>query len=87
MNRVGLDRCLAGCGARLGVGGWEHRNTTNGRQDKSAASGWAQVVGWVGLFDCHGHATDSGPRQFANDFNAKTDIAHHFEEGPSDAQS
>jgi hypothetical protein len=51
MRRVALDRRLAGRGGRLRVGRWEPRNPANGRQDKSAAFGRAQVVGWVGFFD------------------------------------
>jgi hypothetical protein len=50
MTSIGLHRLLAGCGARFGVGGVMHRNPTNGRQGKSAASGQAQVVGWVETF-------------------------------------
>jgi hypothetical protein len=50
MNLIAIDRGLAGHGGRWGVGGWETRNPTNGRQDKSAAFGRAQVVGWVGFF-------------------------------------
>ena len=51
MKRVALDRRLAGHGGPWSVGRWEPRNPTNGRQDKSAAFGRAQVVGWVGFFD------------------------------------
>jgi hypothetical protein len=45
-----LDRRLAGYGEPWCVARWEPTNPTNGRQDKSAAFGRAQVVGWVGLF-------------------------------------
>ena len=51
MNLVALDRRLAGHGGPWRVGRWETRNPTNGRQDKSAAFGRAQVVGWIGFFD------------------------------------
>jgi hypothetical protein len=50
MNRVGLNRGLAGCGGRLGVGGWEHRNPTNGRQGKRPAFGTAYMVGKIEEF-------------------------------------
>lgn len=53
MSSIGLYRLLAGYGARLSVGGVMQANPTNGRQEKSAASGQAQVVGWVATF---GHA-------------------------------
>jgi hypothetical protein len=50
MISIGLHRLLAGFGAPLSVGGVMHRNPINGRQGKSAASGRAQVVGWVEPF-------------------------------------
>ncbi len=50
MTLIGLLRLLAGFGAPLSVGEVMQRNPTNGRQGKSAASGRAQVVGWVGIF-------------------------------------
>jgi hypothetical protein len=50
MTRVVLYRGVAGSSAGLRVGQGLERNTTNGRQDKSAASGRTQVVGWVGFF-------------------------------------
>jgi hypothetical protein len=50
MTSIGLHRLLAGHGARLCVGGGMLRSPTNGRQGKSAASGRAQVVGWVEYF-------------------------------------
>jgi hypothetical protein len=55
MTRVVLYRGVAGSSAGLGVGQGLERNTTNGRQDKSAASGRAQVVGWVGFFYTSAH--------------------------------
>jgi hypothetical protein len=82
-----LDRRLAGGGTGLSVELGVRGNTTNGRQDKSAAFGRAQVVGWVGFFERPGDATDSGPCQFPNYFNTKTDITHHFKEGRNDGQS
>jgi hypothetical protein len=36
MTLIGLRRLLAGCCARLSVGGVMQRNPTNGRRDKSA---------------------------------------------------
>jgi Transglycosylase SLT domain len=45
MNLVALDRRLAGHGGAWRVGRWETKNSTNGRQDKSAAFGRAQMVG------------------------------------------
>ena len=51
MTRVVLYRGVAGSSAGLRAGQGLERNTTNGRQDKSAATGRAQVVGWVGFFD------------------------------------
>ena len=50
MSEIGLHRGLAGFGVGLSVGLGVRGNTTNGRQDKSAAFGRAHVVGWVGLF-------------------------------------
>ncbi len=47
MTLIGLCRLLAGYAAGLGVGEGKQRSPTNGRQGKSAASGRAQVVGWV----------------------------------------
>jgi len=63
MNRIGLDRGLAGCGGCLGIGGREHRNTTNGRQDKSADLGRAHVVGCAGVF---GHFRQRAAGAFGN---------------------
>ena len=45
MNRIGLLRALAGCGARSSMGQQLRRNPTIGRQGKSAASGQAHMVG------------------------------------------
>ena len=50
MSEIGLHRGLAGLGVGLSVGQGVQGNTTNGRQDKSAAFGRAHVVGWVGYF-------------------------------------
>jgi len=50
MTSIGLHRLLARCGMILIVDGLRWRNPTIGRQGKSAASGRAQVVGWVGSF-------------------------------------
>ena len=50
MKRVALDRTLAGYGGPGSVGRGEARNPTKGRQDKSADSGRAYVVGCAGLF-------------------------------------
>jgi hypothetical protein len=74
MNRAGLDRGLAGFGGRLDVGGWERRNTTNGRQAKSDAFGRAQVVGWVEVFRLSRNIPSIASDNFINDFNAKTAI-------------
>ena len=50
MSEIGLHRSLAGFRARLSVGQGVQGNTTNGRQDKSAASVGAHVVGRVRFF-------------------------------------
>jgi hypothetical protein len=50
MTRVVLYRGVAGSSAGLRVGQGLERNTTNGRQDKSADLGRAHVVGWIGYF-------------------------------------
>jgi hypothetical protein len=50
MSRVGAGRALAGCGGGLRIGRWEHRNTTNGRQDKSPDLRPAHVVGMIEVF-------------------------------------
>ena len=50
MTSIGLHRLLARCGMILIVDGLRWRNPTIGRQGKSAASGRAQVVGWVESF-------------------------------------
>lgn len=50
MTLIGLRRLLAGYGAGLSVSEVKQRSPTNGRQGKSAASGRAQVVGWVEYF-------------------------------------
>ena len=47
MTRVVLYRGVAGSSAGLRVGQGLERNTTNGRQDKSADLGRAHVVGFV----------------------------------------
>ncbi len=47
MSLIGLRRLLAGCGARLSVGGVMQRNPTNGRQDK--AGGPAAVAALLSL--------------------------------------
>jgi hypothetical protein len=74
MNLVALDRRLAGCGGRLGVGGWEHRNTTNGRQDKSADLGRAHVVGCVGVFGHFRQRAAGAFGNFAGNFKAPSAI-------------
>lgn len=51
MTWVVLYRGVAGSSAGLSIGQGVERKPTNGRQDKSAAFGRAQVVGWVGFFD------------------------------------
>jgi hypothetical protein len=50
MTRVVLYRGVAGSSAGLRVGQGLERNTTNGRQDKSADLGLAHVVGRVRFF-------------------------------------
>jgi hypothetical protein len=50
MRPIGACRGVAGCGGGLRVGDGLNWNPTNGRQDKSAASGRAHVVGWIGDF-------------------------------------
>jgi hypothetical protein len=50
MTSIGLHRLLARCGMHLIVDGLRWKNPTIGRQGKSAASGRAQVVGWVEIF-------------------------------------
>jgi hypothetical protein len=50
MTQVRLDRRLAARSARLGIGGWESRNPTNGRQGKSLAFGRAYMVGKIAEF-------------------------------------
>jgi hypothetical protein len=60
MTLIGLRHLLAGYGARLSAGDVKQRSPTNGRQGKSAASGRAQVVGWVECFRPSG--TSSGWR-------------------------
>jgi len=47
MTLIGPRRLLAGCGARLSVGGVMQRNPTNGRQDK--AGGPAAVAALLTL--------------------------------------
>jgi hypothetical protein len=46
MNGVALDHIPAGHGGHFSVGGWERRNPTNGRQDRSTAIGWG-ACGWL----------------------------------------
>jgi hypothetical protein len=46
-----LERHIAG----LGLGDVGRRGPDQGRQDKSAASGRAHVVGWIGDFRHPGH--------------------------------
>jgi len=55
MTRVVLYRGVAGSSAGLTVGKGLERNTTNGRQDKSADLRRAHVVGWVGFFGTSAH--------------------------------
>jgi hypothetical protein len=50
MTSIGLHRLVARCGMHLIVDGLRWKNPTTGRQGKSAASGRAQVVGWVQSF-------------------------------------
>jgi hypothetical protein len=50
MISVGPGRATAGCGGWQSVVGIGQRHAIHGRQGKSAASGRAQVVGWVGCF-------------------------------------
>ena len=50
MTSIGLHRLVARCGVHLIADGLRWRNPTTGRQGKSAASGRAQVVGWVKTF-------------------------------------
>jgi hypothetical protein len=45
MNRIGLLRALAGCGACSSMGQQSQKNPTIGRQGKSAASRQAHMVG------------------------------------------
>lgn len=53
MISVGLGRASAGSGGWQNVKGIGQKQPIHGRQEKSAASGRAQVVGWLGIF---GHA-------------------------------
>ena len=50
MIPVGPGRASTGCGGWQCVKGIGQRHHIHGRQEKSAASGRAQVVGWVGTF-------------------------------------
>ena len=50
MTSVGSGRASAGCGGWQCVKGIGQKQPIHGRQGKSAASGRAQVVGWVGCF-------------------------------------
>jgi hypothetical protein len=47
MTGIGLHRGVAGFGIGLIGRQWAERNTTNGRQDKSADLGRRHVVGFV----------------------------------------
>jgi hypothetical protein len=47
---IGLRRALAGSGADLRIGRGSERHDKRGRQDKSAVSGRAHVVGLMGYF-------------------------------------
>jgi hypothetical protein len=68
MTSIGLPRLLARCGMHLIVDGLRWKNPTIGRQGKSAASGRAQVVGWVKIFGYSdpppGRRLTSKPQQF-----------------------
>jgi hypothetical protein len=50
MISVGPGRASARCGGWQSVKGIGRQHPIHGRQGKSAASGRAQVVGWVGCF-------------------------------------
>jgi hypothetical protein len=50
MTGIGITRGPAGSDVILDGFDRTHPDPTNGRQGKSAASGRAQVVGWVGYF-------------------------------------
>lgn len=50
MISIGPDRASAGCGGWQDVKGIGQKHPVHGRQGKSAASGRAQVVGWVENF-------------------------------------
>ena len=83
MNLVGLDRGLAGCGGCWGVGWWESRNPTNGRQDKSADLGRAHMAGWIGVFG-HFHQKAAGAfGNFAGNFKAASAIPAAVSTGAS----
>lgn len=55
MISVGPGRASAGCGGLRSVKGTGRNQPIHGRQGKSAAFGWAQVVGRVDVFR-HFHA-------------------------------
>jgi hypothetical protein len=50
MIQIVLHRSLSGIIACLDVRQWEGRDTSHGRQGKSAAFGRAHVVGWISCF-------------------------------------
>ena len=75
MSRVGLDRAAGGLWRRFECWRGEHRNTTNGRQDKSAAFGRAHVVGWVEISRHHRHPPCWRFCRNVNDFNAPSAVA------------
>ena len=57
---IGRNECdrshrAVGPWRRFGVGDGQHRNSTHGRQDKSADLRRAHVVGWIGFFGTSAH--------------------------------
>ena len=79
MNRIGLLRALAGCGARSSISQQLQRNPTIGRQDKSAASGRARMVGWLEFWGPSAFAPDGASARNVNDFNAATAVGRPIE--------
>jgi hypothetical protein len=82
MMGLALHRTLEGHIAGLGLGDVGRRGPDQGRQDKSAASGRAQVVGWIGDFRHPSHPARCAFHQIANDFNVLSAIPRIDESAP-----
>lgn len=74
MISVGFGRALAGCGGWQNVKGIGQQHPIHGRQEKSAASGRAQVVGWLGGF---GHADTRASWRFTAKGERFQDVERH----------